>query len=87
METAATATVVPTRVASRGVRTLPIPNPAMDAVAPLRTAAMKRMPRKSSVEFPLCHPQPSGEGSVSRPSGSSESDHDHAASSYYHRGL
>src|SRR5262245_57584631 len=40
IETAATATFVPRRTASRGVSTLPIPNPATDATPPATTAAM-----------------------------------------------
>src|ERR1051326_3909951 len=39
METATTASFVPTLSASSGVSTLPIPNPASDAIAPARIAA------------------------------------------------
>jgi len=39
MDTAATASFAPTRSASNGVSTLPMPNPATDAIAPATIAA------------------------------------------------
>jgi hypothetical protein len=47
IETAATATRVPSGSASRGVKTLPMPNPATDAIEPATTAAAATVSSKN----------------------------------------
>src|ERR1044071_6591562 len=49
--TAATEVVIPIRVAKRGVSRLPIPNPATDAVAPLRIATTST-PTRNVIRYP-----------------------------------